>query len=61
MEIILMSTVGAVTLLVLQFVEFVRRGYSAELGSRILSTPRHVFGGVEPLTLTVPVAATCRR
>jgi hypothetical protein len=56
-----MSIVGTVMLLVMQFVEFVRREYSAELGSRILSIPRHLFGGVKTLTLTVPVAATYRR
>jgi len=60
MELILMSTAGTTTLLLLQFMDFVRREHATELASRIRAIPR-LLAGSDTLTATVPVAAAYGR
>jgi hypothetical protein len=57
MELILMSTAGTATLLLLQFIDFMRREHATELASRLRSIHR-LFTDGGALTVTVPVTAT---
>jgi hypothetical protein len=57
MELILMSTTGTATLLMLQFIDFVRRERVTELVSRLRAIhPR--LTACDALTMTLPVAAS---
>jgi hypothetical protein len=56
MELILMSTIGTATLLLLQFIDFMRREHATELASRLRTIHRR-FTHRDGLTVTVPVAA----
>jgi hypothetical protein len=57
MELILMSTTGTATLLMLQFIDFVRRERVTELASRLRAI-HTLFTDCEALTMTLPVAAS---
>ena len=60
MELILPSIVGTMTLLVMQFMEFMHREPATELASSVRAIPR-VLTDSETLTTTVPVAAAYGR
>jgi len=60
MELILPSIAGTMTLLAVQFMEFLHREYASELASSIRAIPR-LLTDLETLTATVPVAAACGR
>jgi len=60
MELILPSIAGAMTLLVVQFMEFVHQEHATELASSIRAIPR-VLTDSETLTATVPLAAAYGR
>jgi hypothetical protein len=57
MELILMSTTGTATLLILQFIDFVRRERVTELASRLRAI-HTLLTDCEALTMTLPVAAS---
>ena len=60
MELILPSIAGTVTLLVVQFMEFMDREHTTELASGIRAIARLLIHS-ETLTATVPVAAAYSR
>jgi hypothetical protein len=55
-----MSTTGAATLLLLQFIDFVRPEHVTELASRLRAIHR-LLTDRDALTVTVPVAASYAR
>jgi hypothetical protein len=57
MELILMSTTGTATLLLLQFIDFLRREHVTVLACRIRAV-RHLLMVSGTTTVTMPVAAT---
>jgi len=57
MELILMSTTGTATLLLLQFIDFVRREHVTKLASRLRAIHR-LLTERDALTVTLPVAAS---
>jgi hypothetical protein len=56
MELILMSTIGTATLLMLQFIDFVHREHVTELVSRLRAI-HPLLTDCDALTMTLPVAA----